>query len=65
MPTNKRRVMRAALIALAAGGLVALANPMPSAAHDAAIALASAARLTAGAVDFAGAHLSASAARLA
>jgi len=41
----RQRTIRAALIALATGGLVAVANPAPRVAHDAKVAMASAGRL--------------------
>jgi hypothetical protein len=41
----RRRTIRAALIALAAGGLVAAGNPAPRVAHDAEVAMASAGHL--------------------
>ena len=41
----RRRTIRATLIALAAGGLVAVANPAPRVAHDAEVAMVSAGRL--------------------
>jgi hypothetical protein len=41
----RRHTIRAALIALAAGGLVAVGNPAPRVAHDAEVAMASAGQL--------------------
>jgi hypothetical protein len=41
----RQRTIRAALIALAAGGLVAVANPAPRVARDAEVAMASAGQL--------------------
>jgi hypothetical protein len=38
----RQRTIRAALIALAAGGIVAVANPAPRVAHDAEVAMANA-----------------------
>jgi hypothetical protein len=41
----RRRTIRAALLALAAGGLVAVANPVPRVAHVAGLAMASVGQL--------------------
>jgi hypothetical protein len=41
----RQRTIRAALIALAAGGIVAVANPAPRVAHDAEVAMTSAGHL--------------------
>lgn len=49
MARQTNRVVKAALIALAAGALVAVDNPARPIDHDVAIAVVSAAKLTAGA----------------
>ncbi|MBY8827684.1 hypothetical protein [Hephaestia mangrovi] len=44
-PKTRRRVIHALLLALAAGGLVAVDNPAPRISHDASVAIASAGHL--------------------
>ncbi|MGN6279120.1 MAG: hypothetical protein ACTHM8_10415 [Sphingomonas sp.] len=49
--STSQRTVRAALLALAIGGLVAVANPAPRISHAADIALTSAGRLAAQSAD--------------
>ena len=42
---KRRRIIHAALMALAAGGLVAVDNPAPRVSHDVGVAMASAGHL--------------------
>ena len=65
MPKGLTRIIRAALLALAAGALVALGNPAPSIGQDMSTAMASAAHLSAGLADAARHSLLAPAIRLA
>jgi hypothetical protein len=65
MPKGLARTVRAALVALAAGALVALGNPAPSIGRDVSTAMTSAAQLTAGLADAARRNLLAPAMRLA
>jgi len=49
--TTKRRMIHAALLALAAGGLVAVDNPAPRVSHDVTVAMLSAGHLAAQSAD--------------
>jgi len=56
MPKGLARIVKAALVALTAGVLVAVGNPAPAVGHDVSSAMTSAAQLTANLVDAARFH---------
>lgn len=53
----RRRTIRAAFVALAAGGLVAVANPAPQISHAAQVAMTNAGQLAAQSADAVARHL--------
>lgn len=56
MPKGLAQIVKAALIALAAGALIAVANPAPAVGHDVSNAVTSVAQLTTNLVDAARFH---------
>jgi len=56
MPKGLAQIVKAALIALAAGALIAVGNPAPAVGHDVSSAVNSVAQLTTNLVDAARLH---------